>query len=66
MSGLELAAEIRKIMPHMPIVITTGFTGSLDAEAMKLSGIDEVLAKPFTMQRLAEILHRALHQHQPA
>jgi PAS domain S-box-containing protein len=62
MSGLELAAQIRKIAPEMPIIITTGFTGSLDSEAMKLSGIDEVLAKPFTMQRLAEILHRALNR----
>jgi PAS domain S-box-containing protein len=61
MSGLELASEIRKIAPELPVIITTGFTGSLDVEALKLSGINEVLAKPFTMQGLAATLHRALH-----
>lgn len=60
MSGLELATEIRKIAPEMPIVITTGFSGSLDADALKLSGANDVLAKPFTMQRLAETLHGVL------
>jgi PAS domain S-box-containing protein len=60
MSGLELAAEIHKISPDMPVVITTGFTGSLDLDALKVSGISEVLAKPFTMQRLAESLSRAI------
>jgi PAS domain S-box-containing protein len=61
MSGLELAAEIRKIAPEMPVVITTGYSGSLDAEALKLSGVKDVLAKPFTMQRLAETLHGVLN-----
>ena len=60
MSGLELATEIRKIAPEMPIVITTGFSGNLDADALKLSGANDVLAKPFTMQRLAETLHGVL------
>jgi PAS domain S-box-containing protein len=61
MSGLELASEIRKIAPELPVIITTGFTGSLDIDALKLSGINEVLAKPFTMQGLAAALHRTLH-----
>lgn len=61
MSGLELAAEIRKVAPEMPVIITTGFTGSLDFEGLKLSGMTDVLAKPFTMQRLAEALHTVLH-----
>jgi signal transduction histidine kinase len=60
MSGLELAAEIRKIVPEMPVVITTGFSGSLDADVLKLSGVNDVLAKPFTMQSLAETLHGIL------
>ena len=60
MSGLELAAEIRKIAPEMPVIITTGFTASVDMDAFKLSGVDEVLAKPFTMQRLAEALNRVV------
>jgi CheY-like chemotaxis protein len=60
MSGLEVVAEIRKVAPKLPVIVTTGFTGSLDAETLKISGVDEVLAKPFTMQRLAECLHRVL------
>jgi nitrogen-specific signal transduction histidine kinase/CheY-like chemotaxis protein len=60
MSGLELATEIRKIAPGMPVIITTGFTASLDVDAFKLSGVDDVLAKPFTMQRLAECLSRVV------
>jgi PAS domain S-box-containing protein len=60
MSGLELIAEIHKISPGLPVVVTTGFTGGLDADALKISGVTEVLAKPFTMQRLAECLHRVV------
>jgi CheY-like chemotaxis protein len=60
MSGLELVSEIHKVVPQLPVVITTGFTGSVDVEAVKLSGVVEVLAKPFTMQRLAECLHRVV------
>ncbi|HUS35590.1 MAG TPA: PAS domain S-box protein [Verrucomicrobiae bacterium] len=60
MSGLELAAEIRKVAPETPVIITTGFTASFDLEAFKLSNVDDVLAKPFTMQRLAESLSRVV------
>jgi PAS domain S-box-containing protein len=60
MSGLELVSEIHKVVPQLAVVITTGFTGSVDVEAVKLSGVVEVLAKPFTMQRLAECLHRVV------
>jgi CheY-like chemotaxis protein len=60
MSGLELTMEIRKVSVKIPAIITTGFTGSLDLEPIKLSGVTEVLPKPFTMQRLAECLREAL------
>lgn len=49
MTGLELAEEIRKDYPELPLLLVTGFA-DLDRDAIK--GI-HVLAKPFTQEALA-------------
>jgi CheY-like chemotaxis protein len=52
-SGLELAREIRKRHPHLPIVLTTGYVESA-------AGMHEkefrLLLKPFTLETLADAL----------
>ena len=57
MSGVELAREIRRRRPDMPIMLATGFVeAARDAVAEGL----EVLAKPYQIEALAGSLRELL------
>ena len=60
MSGLELASKAKKINPRLPVILITGFTGSLTHDSLRAHGINELLAKPFTTEALARSLKSAL------
>lgn len=47
MSGWEVARRVHARNPETPILLLTGLGEPLDPEAMKASGITEVLKKPF-------------------
>lgn len=53
MSGLELAREIRRRQPGLPIVLTTGYTG---ATARMNNAEFRLLLKPYNLQALADAL----------
>ena len=58
MTGSELAAEIRRLRPGMPILLMSGFvTPALQARAQALGGV-EVLGKPLVGRDLARALAR--------
>jgi signal transduction histidine kinase/ActR/RegA family two-component response regulator len=58
-SGLQLAVEVLKVRPDMPVVLASGFiTDELQAEAIRL-GVFEVLHKPVSTAQLGETLSRA-------
>jgi PAS domain S-box-containing protein len=60
LTGTELARELRKLRPEMPIILMTGYGG---AKLMNLAaeiGVAEVLRKPLRRHELAESLARAL------
>jgi DNA-binding NtrC family response regulator len=52
-SGLQLAREIRKRHPKLPILLTTGY---VEAVAAMEDGEFDVLAKPFSLEALADAL----------
>jgi CheY-like chemotaxis protein len=52
-SGLELAREIRRRHPNLPILLTTGY---VEAAADLKDGEFDLLLKPFTVEALAEAL----------
>ncbi|HEY1101404.1 MAG TPA: ATP-binding protein, partial [Myxococcota bacterium] len=59
-SGLQLATEILRTRPDVPVLLASGFiTDELQAEALRL-GIVEVLHKPVSIAQLSEALSRAL------
>jgi signal transduction histidine kinase len=61
MTGSELAREIRRLRPGIPIVLMSGFVSpSLTTRAREL-GIADVLAKPLVSGDIARSLHSALH-----
>lgn len=60
MSGPELAVELAKLKPNLPIVLMTGYDATLDPVRLRELGVREVLAKPFTVRDLAHVVRRAL------
>lgn len=60
LTGADLLREILKIRPDLPVVLVTGFAGSMTGEAAQSLGARELLLKPTTASTLAEAAHRAL------
>jgi PAS domain S-box-containing protein len=61
MQGVDLAAEIRKRYPDLPVVIMSGYFSKISSEALSELGRVELLAKPFTTEELAQTIDRSLH-----
>ena len=53
MTGLDLARELRRRYPELPIVLTTGY---IESAAGIKDGEFEVLAKPYSIEALARVL----------
>ncbi|MDR3628990.1 MAG: ATP-binding protein [Desulfocapsaceae bacterium] len=62
MTGMELAAELLKIRPDIPIILCTGYLDQKIGEAARAIGIKKIMAKPFVMQELASSLRDLLDQ----
>jgi CheY-like chemotaxis protein len=59
-SGVDLARQIWEIKPGTPIVLTTGYSATLDASRASRIGFRELLLKPYNIQALGECLQRVL------
>ena len=62
MTGKELANELRRIRPDIPIILCTGFSHHLNEEQTKAIGICALLRKPFVLQELAATIRAVLQQ----
>ena len=60
LSGVELAKTLLEIRPHLPILLTTGYSGTISSEEVQAIGIRELLMKPNTAQSLEEAINRVL------
>ena len=58
--GTDLAREIRRLRPDIPIVLMSGYPGAQLAERAGAAGITEVLRKPLMSRDIAESLARVL------
>jgi signal transduction histidine kinase/CheY-like chemotaxis protein len=56
MSGWELARELRRINKRIPIAVITGWGEAVGSHEQKAAGVDWVVAKPFTADRIAELV----------
>jgi signal transduction histidine kinase len=59
-NGDVLAAEIKKINPHQPVILLTGFGDLMSGAGEKPDGVDLVVSKPFTLNSLRDALTKAL------
>lgn len=56
MSGWELAREIRRANARIPIAVITGWGEAVGSNDQKAAGVNWVVAKPFTADRIAELV----------
>jgi len=60
MQGTDLAREILKIRTDIPIILSTGFSKTVDEKKAESMGIRGLLMKPVTWRDLAETVKKAL------
>jgi PAS domain S-box-containing protein len=64
MTGADLAKEIMKIRPEIPVILCTGFNERItEGKALEM-GIRGFAMKPFTIRSLAETVRRILDKEQ--
>lgn len=62
MTGLDLAAELRRRWPAIRTVLTSGTPGPVDVRQMARDGGYPVLPKPYRAQELAEAIRGLLQE----
>jgi CheY-like chemotaxis protein len=60
LTGDQLACEILKIRPQLPVILCTGYTRLLSEEQARRLGIREYVLKPVDMKHLARIVRSTL------
>ena len=60
LEGEELAREIMAIRPGMPIILCTGCIELIDKAQTRDMGILEIVMKPYTVEKLATTIKKAL------
>ncbi len=60
LSGENLAAEILRLRPDMPVILCTGYSEQVNEETAKAKGIREFIMKPFSLQGIAGTIRLAL------
>ena len=61
-----LAAELLKMRPGLPIILTSGFSEKMNEEEAKRIGVKEFIMKPISPDNLARTVRRVLDQAQVA
>ncbi|MHC1742886.1 MAG: PAS domain S-box protein [Syntrophobacteraceae bacterium] len=60
LTGIDLASEVLKTSPRMPIILCTGFSDRISNEAARSEGIVEMAIKPLDRRELAQLVRRVL------
>ena len=60
LSGLDLARELARIRPGLPVVISSGYVSEDLSAAAAQAGVRSLVQKEYTLERLAGVVHRVL------
>jgi DNA-binding NtrC family response regulator len=60
LTGRDLAEELLRIRPDIPIILCTGFSEVMHEEEAKAMGIREFIMKPFSLNEMAGIIRKSL------
>ncbi|MGE0085754.1 MAG: response regulator [Desulfococcaceae bacterium] len=62
MTGLQLAKEVLKILPAMPIILCTGFSGQFSRNSRLPPGISGIIRKPPVKKEIALTVREVMDQ----
>ncbi|MCG6535441.1 MAG: PAS domain S-box protein, partial [Syntrophales bacterium LBB04] len=62
MTGAELAQEIMRNRPEMPVILCTGFSEAITPEMAKAIGLKDFILKPVIRSQIALAIRRAIDQ----
>ena len=60
MTGSELAQQLMRIRPDIPVILCTGFSEAMTQERAKALGLKELIMKPIIKKQIAEAIRRSL------
>ena len=60
MTGVQLADEILKVRPDIPIILCTGYSEAIDEEKSKKFGIRAFIMKPVSLEEVARTIRKVL------
>jgi CheY-like chemotaxis protein len=66
MSGIDLAREVLRTRPGMPILIASGYIRPEDNEEVRSLGLPDLLLKPDTIEELSRSLHNVFAKSKPS
>jgi PAS domain S-box-containing protein len=64
LTGTELAGQLHRLRPDLPVLLASGYLGPMMSERAHLAGIGAILKKPVQTRELATALARILHPQQ--
>lgn len=62
LTGIELAGEMLKLRPNMPIILCTGYSNLITEDKAKAAGLKGFAFKPLTRKHIAELIRQVLEQ----
>lgn len=65
MSGLELAEQVLQIRPNTPLLLTSGAMSTTLERKAHEAGFAAILPKPFGLEDIRKVLHKALEMPSP-
>lgn len=65
MTGVQLANEVRKINPDIPVIVCSGFSETINEENYSSQGINAFIMKPIVRSDLAWIVRQVLDKKHP-
>ena len=58
LGGLDAYARIHRIAPQLPVILGTGFVGEVELTALRETGADDLMTKPYDIRVLVQTLTR--------
>jgi CheY-like chemotaxis protein len=58
MRGDELSAALKARRPGQPVIMVTAYAEMLKGSGIKLTGVDQLVSKPFQLQELREAVQK--------
>ncbi|MGE3539639.1 MAG: response regulator [Candidatus Tectimicrobiota bacterium] len=62
LTGVELIQAVRRLRPHLPVILCTGFSPAITAEQAAALGIETFCMKPLPLRDLALLIRQAFAQ----